>query len=82
MKLIRAEGETDWACLRHGKLSAAANICPHCAEDAKILEERIGAVAAAIVGPAPGTGDDWTVATHQRQIVTALRDLVREIRRS
>lgn len=55
--------------------------CPHCAEDAKILEEAIGRVVDLILPPP--SGFDLPPVVHERRdnLRDALRSLVREIRR-
>ena len=57
--------------------------CPHCAEDAKILEERIGRVTTAVADLcfAVRAEDMGSQDNAQTDLRAALRDLVREVRR-
>jgi hypothetical protein len=57
---------------RHYVIAPAIG-CEHCIEDAKILEEKIEAVVAAL--------ERWPVENTRQDVVDALRELVREVRR-
>jgi hypothetical protein len=80
--------ERIFGCHKHDPLGvrpfAEGETCPHCAEDAKILEEKIGAVVDFIVPP-PSGFDPLSlltdIAARRKDCAAALRELVREVRR-
>lgn len=67
-------------CVKH---QIAAGECSHCAEDEKILEERIEAVVTAAMDMsfAVRERDERGQQTSSDQLRDALRSLVREVRR-
>lgn len=82
-RYLVAEGRTDIAplrvcCRKHAALGepiaeVGKDACPHCAEDAKILDEAIQRVVVAVH---PGVRPEM-----RAQLTDALRDLIREARR-
>jgi hypothetical protein len=65
-----------------GPIAREVDSCEHCAEDAKLLEEKIDAVVDFIVPPPSGSDPLFTdISTRRRYCAAALRELVREVRR-
>lgn len=61
-----------FACPKHGQPDRET--CIHCAEDAKLLEDRVKAVAGLLI-------PSWEDHPKHAMLVEALRDLIREARR-